>query len=227
MIASHRGQRPSIDPSAYVDPASEIRGDVCVEAGSVVLAGAVLTAEGAPVSIASDCIVMEGAVLRGVPGHPCRVGSHVLIGPGAHLAGCEVEDLSFLASGVTVLNGARIGRLADVRVNAVVHCRTSLPPSTTVPIGWIAVGDPAEVIPPGDHERIWSVQRTLGFRDAAFRMGDLPRHRFMEEMTRRYARALARHREDRPVRLSRSTTENPGDVGAAWRELIRRLWDGA
>lgn len=226
MIASHRGLRPRVDPTAYVDPGAHVRGDVTVGAGTAVLAGSVLTAEGGSVSVGSECVVMEGVVLRGVPGHPCRVGSHVLIGPGAHLAGCEVEDLSFLATGVTVLNGSRIGRLADVRVRAVVHCRTVLPPSTTVPIGWVAVGDPAEVLPPGDHERIWAIQRTLGFRDAAFGMGELPRPRFMEEMTRRYARALSRHGEDRPVQPRRRPTE-VHDAGGAWRELVRRLRDGA
>jgi hypothetical protein len=71
-----------------------------------------------------------------------------------------------------------------------------------VPIGWVAVGDPAEIHPPEAHDRIWDVQRTLGFRDAAFQMGDLPRDLFMERMTRRYARALARHRYDAPARSS-------------------------
>ncbi|MFW6078115.1 MAG: gamma carbonic anhydrase family protein, partial [Gemmatimonadota bacterium] len=183
----------------YVASDARVCGDVEIGPGGAVLSGAVLTAEGGPVSVGKCCVVMERAVVRGVPGHACELGDHVLVGPGAHLAGCAVEDRSFLATGVTVLNGARIGRLADVRINAVVHVRTRLPPETTIPIGWVAVGDPAEVYPPGAHDRIWAVQRTLRFRDAAFRMDDLPRERFMEEMTRRYARALARHRDDRPL----------------------------
>lgn len=195
--------------------------------GTAVLAGAVLTAEGGAVSTGCDCVIMEGAVLRGVPGNPCRLESHVLIGPRAHLAGCTVEELSFLATGVTVLNGARIGRLADVRIHAVVHCRTRLPPETTVPIGWVAVGDPVKVLPPEAHEEIWAVQRTLEFRDAAFGMGDLPRPRFMKEMTRRYARALARHREDRPVRSHGGPPPDDRHFGSAWRELVRRLRDRA
>lgn len=226
MITSHRGRRPLVHPSAYVDRAAEIRGNVTVGAGSAVLAGAVLTAEGGGVSTGRHCVVMEGAVLRGVPGNPCHLDDHVLIGPRAHLAGCTVEELSFLATGVTVLNGARIGRLADVRINAVVHCRTRLPPETTVPIGWVAVGDPAKLWPPEAHERIWAVQRTLEFRDAAFGMGDLPRPRFMKEMTRRYARALARHRRDRPARSRRGSSRSGTDFGSAWRKLVGRLWDG-
>lgn len=199
MRYRHRERRPRIHTTAFVSPAAHVYGDVDVAPGAAVLAGAVLTAQGGPVSLGAHAIVMEGAVLRGTPGHPCRLEDHVLVGPGAHLAGCHVEELSFLATGVTVLNGARIGRLADVRINATIHTGTRLPDETTVPIGWVAVGDPAEIHPPSAHDRIWAVQRTLDFRQRAFRMGDLPRERFMREMTRRYGRALRRHRDDRPL----------------------------
>lgn len=183
--------------------------------GAVGLAGAVLTAEGGAVSVGAYCVVMEGAVLRGTPGHPCHTGQHVLVGPHAHLTGCHVDELAFVATGVTIPTGASIGRLADIRINAVVHARTRLPPSGTVPIGWVAVGDPVEILPPLAHDAIWEVQRALGFRDAAFRMDDLPRERFMADMTRRYARSLGRHRADRPVE---------GREESAWSSLRDRLW---
>jgi hypothetical protein len=32
-----------------------------------------------------------------------------------------------------------------------------------VPIGWVAVGDPAHILPPSEHEQIWSIQQTLDF----------------------------------------------------------------
>lgn len=214
MILRHRGEQPQIDPSAHVSEAARVCGAVTIGPGTTILAGAVLSAEGGPVAVGSHCVIMEHAVLRGTPGHPCIVGDHVLVGPLAHLSGCTVEGLSFLATRVTVLNGARIGRLGDVRVNALVHARTSLRPSTTVPIGWVAVGDPAELHPPGAHEAIWRMQRTLGFRDAAFRMGDLPREEFMVRMTRRYAEALATHRKDAEVTSSR------------WRQLVNVLKEG-
>lgn len=220
MILEHRGHAPRIASTAYVSPAARVVGDVTVGPGGAILAGAALTAEGGPVVVGAECVVMENALIRGTPGHPCRVEDHVLIGPHAHLSGCDVEELSFLATGVTVLNGARIGALADVRINAVVHVRTRLPPRTTVPIGWVAVGDPATIHPPSDHDAIWAVQRALRFRDAAFGMGDLPRERFMIEMTRRYARALARHGDDRPPSTPTPSARSP------WRAVAARLWNG-
>ena len=38
-----------------------------------------------------------------------------------------------------------------------------LPAGATVPIGWIAVGDPAEILPPDQHERVWAIQKPLDF----------------------------------------------------------------
>ena len=32
-----------------------------------------------------------------------------------------------------------------------------------MPIGWVAVGDPARVLPPGEHEQIWAAQEPLDF----------------------------------------------------------------
>lgn len=50
-----------------------------------------------------------------------------------------------------------------MRVNGVVHVNTVLPPGETVPIGWVAVGDPARIFAPGRHEQIWAVQEAVDF----------------------------------------------------------------
>jgi carbonic anhydrase/acetyltransferase-like protein (isoleucine patch superfamily) len=43
-------------------------GDVTIGPHNRVLFGAVITAEGGPVEIGRTCVVMENAVIRGVPG---------------------------------------------------------------------------------------------------------------------------------------------------------------
>ncbi|MEE8545684.1 MAG: gamma carbonic anhydrase family protein, partial [Alphaproteobacteria bacterium] len=112
MLLEHAGKRPHVHESAYVAPTAVLSGEVSIGAGSRVLFGAVLTAEGGPVSIGGHCIVMENAVIRGTRHHPARLGDHVLVGPRAYLTGCEVADCAFLATGATVFNGARIGARA-------------------------------------------------------------------------------------------------------------------
>jgi carbonic anhydrase/acetyltransferase-like protein (isoleucine patch superfamily) len=206
MLLEHRGKSPVVDASVYIAPTAILCGDVTVGQHSRILFGAVLSAEGGPVSIGSHCIVMEHAVLRGSRRHPLRVGNHVLIGPRAYLSGCAVEDEAFLATGATVFNGARVGRGAEVRVNGVVHIRTVLGPGTLVPIGWVAVGDPAQIHPPHLHEKIWAVQHELNFPQTVF---GLERREdgesLMPELTRRYSRTLGLHRDDRLLRPADSS----------------------
>ena len=195
MLIEHEGQRPQVADSAYVAPTAVVCGDVTVGADCRVLFGAILTAEGGPVVLGKRCIVMENAVLRGRESHPTVLGDHVLVGPHAHLNGARIEDEVFLATGVSVFPGARIGHGSEVRINSVVHVNTQVPDGTTIPISWIAVGDPAELFPPDAHEELWAIQRTLDFPRTVFGM---ERHEAtMERVSARYAERFGRHRDDR------------------------------
>lgn len=197
MLLEHQGKRPRIDETAYIAPTATVCGDVTIGPESRVLFGAVLVAEGGPVTIGRYCIVMEEAVVRGTLRHPISVGDHVLVGPHAHLSGCTVAECVFVATGASVFNGARLGSRSEVRINGVVHVNTAVPAGATVPIGWVAVGDPAEILPPGEHERIWAVQKTLEFSRTVFGLERAPEgESIMPKMTRRYARALGVHRLD-------------------------------
>ena len=197
MLYEHRGQRPEVHPSATVADSAVLSGDVTVGPECRILHGAVLTSQGGTIELGRHCVVMENAVLRGTSRHPLRVGDHVLIGPHAYLTGCSIEDSVFLATGATVFNGAHIGTRSEVRVNGTVHLLTELPPDTTVPINWVAVGRPARLLPPDAHEEIWAIQEALNFPKEIFgleRPG--PGETIMPELTERYARFLKAHEED-------------------------------
>src|SRR5215475_8726990 len=198
MLLDHNGVAPRIHPSARVAPTAVVCGDVTIGPNSSIGFGAVLTAESGPITIGANCVVMDTAVIRGVRGNPVRIGENVLVGPRAYLTGCEVADNVFLATGATIFNGARIGTRATVRINGIVHIRTALPPDAVVPLNWIAVGDPVEILPPSEHERIWAIQRDLDFPKYVFGIeGRPPIGEVMSEVMPRYARALQAHRADR------------------------------
>lgn len=200
MLFEHQSRGPHVEPSATVAPTAVLSGDVRVGPGCRILHGAVLTSEGGAVTLGPRCIVMENAVLRGTARHPLAVGEDVLVGPRAYLTGCRVEDQAFLATGATVFNGAVIGARSEVRINGVVHLRTELAPDAVVPIGWVAVGRPAAILPPGAHEEIWARQEPLDFPGEVFgveRAG--PSESIMPEVAERYGGYLARHDEDRRV----------------------------
>lgn len=202
MLIEHAGKRPRIHETAYVAPNAVVSGDVVVGPGARILFGAVVTAEGSTgqVTLGRDCMVMENAVVRGRPGRPTRVGDSVLIGPHAHLNGCEVGAGAFIATGGSVFPGARVGSQAEVRINAVVHVNSALGNGQTLPIGWVAVGNPAQAFPPDRHEEIWAIQRELGFTREAFGL-DRPKHgeTLMPEAMRLYSERFGAHLDDRIV----------------------------
>jgi carbonic anhydrase/acetyltransferase-like protein (isoleucine patch superfamily) len=196
MLLEHNGERPKVHSTAYVAPNATLCGDVKLGKDSRVMFGAVLTAEGGPVRIGDTCVVMENAVIRGTKRHPTTIGDNCVVGPRAHLVGCQVGDNAFLATGSTIFNGASVGEGAEVRVNGTVHLRTALPAEAVVPIGWVAVGEPAEVLAPGEYERIWELQEPLDFPGTVFGVERGPAGSMMPELTRRYAAALGAHLED-------------------------------
>lgn len=198
MRYEHLGARPRIHPDAVIAPTAVISGDVTVGAGSQVLHGAVITAEGGPVTLGENVIVMENALVRASAVHPVHIGSHVLVGPMASVAGATIADEVFLATGTRIFNGARIGRRSEVRINAVVHLRTVLPEGSVVPIGWVAVGDPARMLSPDRHDEIWELQQELDFPGFVFGL-DRDTPDLMVQLTERYAAALSRHALDRPA----------------------------
>jgi carbonic anhydrase/acetyltransferase-like protein (isoleucine patch superfamily) len=177
-----------VDPTAYVAPNAVLCGDVRVGARACVLFGAVLTAEDGRIEVGARCVIMEHAVLRGRAAHPVLLGDDVLVGPHAHLNGTTVGDGCFLATGCSLFPASRLGREAEVRINGVVHVNTVLDPGAVVPIGWVAVGDPARIFPPGEHEEIWRIQEGLDFPGTVY---GVPRGTPMREIMRRQCEAFA------------------------------------
>ena len=198
MQFEHLGARPRIHETAVVAPTAVISGDVEIGPYCQVLHGAVITAESGPITLGESVIVMENAVVRAVASNPAHIGDNVLIGPGASVSGAAIGDEVFLATGTRVFNGAEIGARSEIRINAVVHLRTVLPEDTIVPIGWVAVGDPALILPPDRHEEIAAAQRELDFPGYIFGV-DRETPDVMVQLTERYGRSLSRHADDTRV----------------------------
>jgi carbonic anhydrase/acetyltransferase-like protein (isoleucine patch superfamily) len=194
MLLSHSGQIPHVDQRAYVAPTATVCGNVVIGSHCRIMHGAAVIAEGGRIEMGECCIIMENAVIRSTVRHSTRIGSHCLIGPHAHLVGCTVEDEVFIATGAAVFHGAHLGKGSEVRINGVVHLRSSLPAGKTVPIGWVAVGDPIAILPPDRHEDIWAIQQPLNF--PLFVYGVDRSDASMVNITASLSNALASHAED-------------------------------
>jgi len=203
MEIRQRESTPSVDPDAYVAPTAVLSGQVRVGPGSCVLHGAVLSADGGPVDIGANCVIMEHAVLRGTPRHPLTIGDHVLAGPHSYLTGCTVGDEVFIATGAMVFNGAQMGQASSVALGGAVHIGCVVPPQTRIPVGWVAVGDPARLYSPDQAEDIRAgLEEAGGFLPFVFGIDPAAdRSQQMRTAMRRYARFLSRsHNGDEPAR---------------------------
>ena len=200
MLFEHRNKRPSIHETAFVAPTAVVCGDVRVGPNSQVTFGAVLVAQGNPIVIGTQSIIGENAIVRATAKYPVRIGDYVRVGPNAALYGCILEDEVFLATGVTVFQGARVRRQAEVRINGVVHVKSVLPAGAVVPINWVAIGDPAQILPPNEHEKIWAIQKPLNFPMEAYGVARASDGSVdMKEITRRLADSAGKHRRDTAI----------------------------
>jgi gamma-carbonic anhydrase len=197
MLIEHRGQRPVVPESAYVAPSAVLCGAVVLGERARILHGAVLTAEDAEVRIGDDVVVMENALVRGRASHPATIGDAVLIGPHAHVNGATLEDEVFVATGASVFPGAVAGTRSELRINSVLHVGSKLAADSTLPIGWIAVGDPAQSFSPDRHAELWEVQRALDFPGTVYGVSrDTPMRTLMARQTAFYGA----HLDDRELR---------------------------
>jgi carbonic anhydrase/acetyltransferase-like protein (isoleucine patch superfamily) len=196
MILTHRGERPVIPESAYVAPSAVLCGAVTLGERARVLHGAVLTAEDGEIVIGDDVVIMENALLRGRSRHPVAVGNAVLIGPHAHVNGAKLEDEVFVATGASLFPGSIAGQGSELRINSVLHVNSRLAPETIIPIGWIAVGDPAQLFPPDQHQELWRIQVELDFPGTVY---GVPRGTPLRTIMAKQTEFYGAHRDDQTI----------------------------
>jgi len=194
MLITHNSKKPSVDSAAWIAPNAVLCGDVTIGSGCRIMYGAQVIAETGSITIGRECIIMENAVLRSSSMHPLRIGNNCLIGPNAHVVGSTIENEVFIATGAAVFHSSHLGKGSEIRINGVVHLKTHIPAGEMVPIGWIAVGNPALILAPDQHDRIWEVQKPLNFPLTVY--GFEREEASMVKITQRLSEALASHISD-------------------------------
>ncbi|HEV3154178.1 MAG TPA: hypothetical protein VGZ02_10275 [Candidatus Baltobacteraceae bacterium] len=158
MIISSGAKKPNVHASAYVAPTAVVSGDVTIEEGCAILFGAVITAEGAPVVVGANSVVMENAVVKSSGGNamqfPCTIGESCIVGPSAYVVGATVEPGAFIASGARIFNGATVEEGVSVAIGGIVHVNTRVQKGQHVAMQHIALGDPATIYPPNRAEEV-------------------------------------------------------------------------
>jgi carbonic anhydrase/acetyltransferase-like protein (isoleucine patch superfamily) len=121
------GVLPEIDPTAWIAPTATLIGRVRVEAGAVVLFGAVLRADVDSIVLGPGSNLQDNVVVHCDSGSPATIGRGVSVGHGAVVHGSTIGDDVLVGMNATVLNGARIGAGSLVAGGAVVLEGTEAP----------------------------------------------------------------------------------------------------
>jgi carbonic anhydrase/acetyltransferase-like protein (isoleucine patch superfamily) len=130
---------PRIHPTAFVAPGAIVAGDVTLGEQSSVWPGSVLRGDYGAIVVGARTNIQDGTVIHATPSLSTVLGDDVVVGHGARLEGCIVEDAALVGMGAIVLHEVRVGRGAVVAAGAVVS------PRTVVPAGAMALGVPARI----------------------------------------------------------------------------------
>jgi carbonic anhydrase/acetyltransferase-like protein (isoleucine patch superfamily) len=134
MIRSFEGTSPTIAPTAHVDEAAVVIGDVVLEAEANVWPNVVLRGDTGQVVVGERSNVQDGAILH----EDAVLEADTTVGHSAIVHDARVADGALVGMNATVLDNAHVGENAVVGAGAVVTEGTEVPPDTLV------TGVPAE-----------------------------------------------------------------------------------
>src|SRR3954462_13147028 len=119
-IVEVNGLVPTIGEGVWLAPTAVLVGDVRIGDRANIWFGTVLRGDYSHIEIGAGCSVQDNAVLHCAEDLPTLIGEDVVIGHGAMLEGCVVEDHALIGMGAIVLQRARVGARAMVAAGAVV-----------------------------------------------------------------------------------------------------------
>jgi carbonic anhydrase/acetyltransferase-like protein (isoleucine patch superfamily) len=136
-IVEVNGRAPTIGADVWLAPTAVLIGDVRLGDRVNVWFGTVLRGDYSYIDVGAGCSVQDNAVIHCADDLPTVIGEEVLVGHGAMLEGCVVEEHALIGMGAIVLQRARVGARAMVAAGAVVG------EGTEIAAGMLAAGVPA------------------------------------------------------------------------------------
>jgi carbonic anhydrase/acetyltransferase-like protein (isoleucine patch superfamily) len=131
------GVAPTIGADVWLAPTAVLVGDVRVGDRANIWFGAVLRGDSSHIEIGEETSIQDNAVIHCAHDLPTVIGARVIVGHGALLEGCVVEDQAVVGMGSIVLQRAHVGSGAMVAAGAVVAERAA------IRSGVLAAGVPA------------------------------------------------------------------------------------
>jgi carbonic anhydrase/acetyltransferase-like protein (isoleucine patch superfamily) len=114
------GLSPTIGEDVWIAPTAVLVGDVRVGDHANVWFGAVLRADYSHIEVGAGTSLQDNCVVHCAEDLPTVIGPDVVVGHGAMLEGCVIEEHALIGMGAIVLQRARVGARAMVAAGAVV-----------------------------------------------------------------------------------------------------------
>ncbi len=133
------GVAPTIAEGVFLAPTAVLVGDVRVGERANIWFGTVLRGDVSHIEIGAGSSIQDNAVIHCATDLPTVIGADVVVGHGAMLEGCTVEDGALIGMGAIVLQHARVGAGAMLAAGAIV------PEREQIASGVLAAGVPARV----------------------------------------------------------------------------------
>lgn len=138
----------------FVAASADVIGSVVLAPGVSVWFNAVLRGDNDIIEVGADSNIQDGAILHTDPGIRLQIGSHVSVGHGAILHGCDIGDHTLIGIGSRVLNNARIG------ANCLLGAHSLVTEGKAYPDGVLLAGSPAKVFRPLTDAEIDLIKKT-------------------------------------------------------------------
>ncbi len=165
------GKRPYADTEAFVHPQAVLIGDVIVEAGCYIGAGAVLRGDIGYIRVGRGSNVQENCVIHTFPDKPAIVHPDVHVGHGCILHGCEVCSNVLVGMGSVVSDGVKINS------RCLIGAGSFIPFDKEIPENSLVMGSPARVIKEISQEQLERISNGLSV---------------YQDLTRRHLKSLKR-----------------------------------
>lgn len=136
-VVPFKGKAVAHGYQSFVASSASVVGEVSMGEHSSVWYGATVKADRGKVTIGSNTTILDNALVTAAGKHEARLGSDVVVSPGAVIRGATVGDGSMIGMGAVLQPGATVGKDCFIDGGAVV------PSGAVIPSGQLWTGSPA------------------------------------------------------------------------------------
>ncbi len=162
-IREFEGVLPNIDPSAYIDDAALVIGDVEIGKDSSVWPFTIIRGDVHSIRIGAQTNIQDNSVLHvthdgpyNPGGYALQIGDNVTVGHRVILHGCSVHDSCLIGMGTTIMDGAVIHR------NTIIGAGSLVTPGKELEGGYLWLGSPVRRVRPLGEDETRAIEYSTG-----------------------------------------------------------------